>query len=160
MQPTRIGLLIRMGGIALGVSFVFFFWLLQTFDFLLPLSGTVAIALFLLDIALAIWAFQIRDRLPKSSLDAAGEVILLRAKNPLGSLVAARSAALGLAATRTGAVLAGSYGAVGLIGILRWEVVAARELFFIAIATALAAVLLGWLGLWIERICRLPDPRP
>lgn len=160
VQPTTIGSLFRMATIAASVAFAFFYWLSFAFDFLLPLSGTVAVALFILDAALTIWAFQIRNRLPKTAFNADGEVVMLRAKNPLSSLLAARTAALALAASRTGAVLGGAYLGITLIGALQWQVLAARELATVAALTALAAVGLVVVGLWLERLCRLPNPRP
>lgn len=160
MQPTTIGALSRVAVIAAGLAFAFFYWLSFTFDYLLPLSGTVAVALLILDSALAIWAFQLRNRLPKTSFNADGEVVLLRARNPLSSLLAARTAALALAASRTGAVLGGAYLGIAAMGALQWRVLAARELSIIAALTALAALGLVVVGLWLERLCRLPNPRP
>lgn len=113
----------------------------------LPVPWTTAAALALLAAALLIWALLVRPRL-RHDPDA----------RPLEPLVAARTAALAMAASRTGAIAGGVYLGIALSFATRWAQDAGRERVVSAGLAVLASVALVAVALWLERMCRLPDP--
>jgi len=98
---------------------------------------------------LALWTRSVRARL-------AGKP----GTTPVPPLLAARTAALALAGSRTGAVVGGFYAGV-LLGLVPGrESDYVRTLLLAAGLTVVGSVLLVVVSLWLERVCRLPDPPP
>jgi len=92
------------------------------------------------------WTWMVRANLKKTSR-----------RNELDPIVAARSAALALSASRVGAIATGFYGGVLILNALTLDTEASRRCVGISGATMLASVIVAGLGLWLERICRLPE---
>lgn len=160
MGRTQVSYLAKIGSVALVAAAGVAFALLVLSDLFLPLRGSMAIALALTVLAIFIWGKQVKQRLPRTGKNLEGEVALLRAANPLPSLVAARTVALALAASRSGAVLAGGYLGIAIATTTQWQVLAARETVYISVISSVLAVGLAWVGIWLERICTLPNLGP
>jgi len=77
--------------------------------------------------------------------------------NKLDPIVTARSAALALSSSRAAAVAFGFYAGVLLLAALTLDTPASHRCVVITSITVLAALLVMIIGLWLERICRLPD---
>jgi hypothetical protein len=97
-------------------------------------------------VALLIWTLLARPRLLRKP-----------GTRPLAPLVAARSAALAMAASRTGALVLGLYSgaAVGLMP--RWNTGQGRESVLASALSALGALLVMVIALWLEKLCRVRD---
>ena len=78
-------------------------------------------------------------------------------RNALDPIVAARSAAFALASSRVGSIAAGFYGGVLLLNVLMLDTEASRRCIGISGLTVVAGLMVAAIGLWLERICRLPD---
>lgn len=146
LRPTTWRLLVALAAIAAAIG-----WaanrLFDAFaDRSLSVPITMPLVMAVLALATALWARGTRARL-------AGRP----GTKPMDPLVAARSAALAMAASRVGAIVAGFYAGVLIDLLPRFDVPGVRERGVIAIATVVMAVLLVLAGLWLERICRLPD---
>jgi len=107
-----------------------------------PLSSAVTIAAVAL--VLVIWTeyFRRRMRAPDQRVDP---------------FVAVRSAALAMAASRAGAIICGLFLGIGIWYLFDLNSAAARQRVLICALGALAAFTTALAGLWLERICRLPD---
>ncbi len=113
----------------------------------LPVPWSGAVGLSVLAAGLLVWALMVRPRLRHKE-----------GSRPLDPLVAARTAALAMAASRTGAVLGGLYLGIGLAFLPLAGQDPGRERLLAAGAAVLAAVAVVAVALWLERMCRLPDP--
>jgi len=92
------------------------------------------------------WTLMVRANLKKSSR-----------RNGLDPLVSARSAALALSSSRVGSVAAGFYAGVLMLNALMLDSEASRRCVGTASLCVLASLIVATLGLWLERICRLPN---
>jgi hypothetical protein len=150
LRPTTWRLLVALAAIAAALG-----WaanrLVDAFaERSLSVPITMPVAMALLALTTALWARGTRARLSGKP-----------GTRPMDPLVAARSAALAMAASRVGAIVAGFYAGVLVDLVPRFDVPGVRERGVVAIATVVMAVLLALAGLWLERICRLPDdPAP
>jgi hypothetical protein len=149
MTPTSPRLLLLVAALSAAAG-----WgLARAFDEVagryLPVSWSGAIGLGMLAAALLCWALLVRPRLRHKE-----------GSRPLDPLVAARTAALAMAASRTGAVLGGLYVGIGLAFLPIAGQDPGRERLLAAGAAVLAAVAVVLVALWLERMCRLPDPPP
>jgi hypothetical protein len=145
VKPTRVRLLAAMlvlsGAAGWGVA-----TLVDAYaDRSLPVPWTAALVMFLLALALALWARGTRARLAHAP-----------GTKPMDPLVAARSAALAMAASRTGAIVAGFYTGVAIAFAPSWDLAAVRERIVIALVTVVGAGLVVLAALWLERVCRVP----
>ena len=77
---------------------------------------------------------------------------------PLDSMTAARTVALAFAASRAGAMLSGLYAGMGLLLLRHWGTGDVQWRVGLCGATTVLSVLLVVIALWIERMCKLPDP--
>ena len=73
--------------------------------------------------------------------------------------MAARTAALAMAASRTGAIVGGVYLGIAASFVGRWAQDSGRERVITALLAALAAAAVIAVALWLEHLCRLPQPR-
>lgn len=149
LRPTTWRLLVALAAIAAALG-----WaanrLVEAFaERSLSVPITMPVVMALLALTTALWARGTRARL-------AGRP----GTRPMEPIVAARSAALAMAASRVGAIVAGFYAGVLIDLVPRFDVPGVRERGTIAIATVVMAVLLALAGLWLERICRLPEEPP
>jgi len=146
MQPTRVRLLVVIGLIAAVCG-----WVLATLsdsilDRYLPLPWTAALAVWLLALALLMWAWIVRPRLLRRS----GTL-------PLPPYVAARTAALALAASRVGAGVVGVYGGITVSFLGAFHIPAGRDGAITAGTTAVGGVLMVAAALWLEHLCRIKE---
>ena len=107
-----------------------------------PLSSAVTIAAVALLLVLWAEAFRRRLRAPGERVDP---------------FVAVRSAALAMAASRAGAIICGLFLGVGAWYLFDLSTTAARQRALICGLGAFAAFATVVAGLWLERLCRLPD---
>lgn len=91
------------------------------------------------------WTLMVRGNLKKPSRH-----------NQLDPIVAARSGALALSASRVGSLAVGFYTGVLLLNAVTLDSEASRTRVGISGVTVVASLFVIALGLWLERICRLP----
>jgi hypothetical protein len=111
----------------------------------LPVPLMASVTLFLLALAIFVWALMIRPRLRRKE-----------GTKPISPFTAARTAAFAMAASRTGALVAGFYLGTALAFAAKLYIPIAKERLWLALAAAAAAVLVVLASLWLEHICRLP----
>lgn len=145
MTPTRPLLLVVLAMLAAAVGFAAVGLWEAAFGRTLPVPLMASITLFLLAIAIFIWALLIRPRLVRKE-----------GTKPISPFTAARTAALAMAASRTGALVAGFYLGTALGFSSKLYIPIAKERLWLALAAAGAAVLVVLASLWLEHICRLP----
>lgn len=110
-----------------------------------PVPYLAAVTLWLLALALGIWAYLAKPRLRRTP----GTI-------PLAPVVAARTAALAMAASRTGALVTGFYLGLGLGTLPDIATPAGSSTILAAGGATLGAALLVAAALWLEHLCRLP----
>lgn len=147
MTPTRPPLLIVLALLAAVIGWCS----VDLFDLLvgraMPVPWTTAGTLLVLAAALFIWALLIRPRL-----------IPEKGARRISPFVAARTAALAMAASRTGALVGGFYGGVAIAFMPEMANPFLKEKMWSSLGSVASATLLVLAALWLERICRLPDP--
>jgi hypothetical protein len=149
LRPTTWRLLVALAAVAAALGWATARLIDAFADRSISVPITMPVVMALLALATALWARGTRARL-------AGRP----GTRPMDPIVAARSAALAMAASRAGALVAGFYSGVLVELVPRFDIPGVRERGVVAIATVVMAVLLAAAGLWLERICRLPDDRP
>ena len=144
MTPTRPIVLVVVATISLvmGVALADVFATATGRPIPVPLSSAVTIAAVALVLVTWTEIFRRRMRDPAQRVDP---------------FVAVRSAALAMAASRGGAIICGMFLGVGAWYLSDLDSVAARQRVLICALGALAAFATALAGLWLERICRLPD---
>jgi drug/metabolite transporter (DMT)-like permease len=145
VTPTRPRLLVALVVISAAVGWGVSRLVDAYADRSLPVPWTAALVMFLLALALALWARGTRARLTGQP-----------GTKPMDPIVAARSAALAMAASRTGAIVAGFYVGVSVSLVPGWGVAYVRERIIISLVTVLFAGLVVAAALWLERVCRVP----
>jgi drug/metabolite transporter (DMT)-like permease len=145
VTPTRPRLLVALVVISAAVGWGVSRLVDAYADRSLPVPWTAALVMFLLALAVALWARGTRARLTGQP-----------GTKPMDPIVAARSAALAMAASRTGAIVAGFYVGVSVSLVPGWGVAYVRERIIIALVTVLFAGLVVAAALWLERVCRVP----
>lgn len=105
-----------------------------------------ALAIFILNMTILFWGVNFRNRLKN------------RFKyQPVNAMTAARTTALALAASRTGALLSGFYIGVALFFIPALSNSANNQRLTNTLITTVLTLWLLALGLWLERICQVPQ---
>jgi len=145
VTPTRPLLLAALAVLAGAIGFAAVSLWETAFGRTLPVPLMASITLFLLAVAIFIWALLIRPRLMRKE-----------GTKPISPFTAARTAALAMAASRTGALVAGFYLGTALAFSGKLYIPVAKERFWFALIAALAAILVVLAALWLEYICRLP----
>ncbi|MBU6245464.1 MAG: DUF3180 family protein [Actinomycetales bacterium] len=146
MTPTRVRALLAIAAIAAAVGWGAVQVMEGQSGRVVPVPWLAAVTMWLLAVAVGIWAVLSRPRL----LRTAGS-------RPMPPLVAARTAALAMAASRTGALVAGLYAGVAIGAFPSRETQAGSASMWAAIATAIGSLVLAAAALWLERMCRLPS---
>lgn len=150
MRPTSWRSLVALAVLAAAVGWAATRLVDHFADRTIPVPVTMPVVMTVLALALALWARGTKARLAGRS-----------GTRPLDPIVAARSAALAMAASRTGALVCGFYAGVVLALLPDWGYESARQRGVVAIAASVTALLVVAAGLWLERVCRLPDdPAP
>lgn len=106
-----------------------------------------AVTMWLVAAALLIWTLLARKKIKPE-----------KGKLKLDPLLAARSAALAMAASRVGALALGFYTGILIDNLVFSDSPASKERVTISALTALASLATIVIGLWLEHICRLPEP--
>lgn len=145
MKPTRVRLLLSLAVLAAAVGWGAVILLQGQSGRILPVPWLAASTMWILAVALGIWAFLARPRLQRRS-----------GAKAMPPIVAARTAALAMAGSRTGALVAGFYTGVGLAAIPSRFTMAGQATLWAAAGTAVGSLLLVAVALWLEHICRLP----
>lgn len=144
MTPTRPMVLVVVGLISLvmGLAIADLYDTATGRPIPVPLSSAVTIAA--VASVLVVWTevFRRRMRSPDQRIDP---------------FVAVRSAALAMAASRAGAIICGLFVGVGSWYLFDLSSTAARQRALICALGAFASLATTLAGLWLERICRLPD---
>lgn len=147
IQQTKVGTLVILSVLASAIG-----WSLSQlwpiwFEQGIPVPVGSAVAMVLVSISLLVWTLMTRARLkPGSQVPR------------LHPLVAARTAALAMSASRVGSLVFGFYFGVALSSIVGANSPAAGNRIIISIIAAVASLLTAVIALWLERICRLPQP--
>ncbi len=113
----------------------------------IPVPVGSAVAMVLVAISLLVWTLMTRARLKPGSQAPR-----------LHPLIAARTAALAMSASRVGALVFGLYFGVALSSIAAVDSPAASNRIVVSLITAVASLLTTAVALWLEKICRLPQP--
>jgi hypothetical protein len=111
----------------------------------LPVPWSSVITVGACAVALAGWAISFGRRIRSDSM-------------PVDPITAVRTAALSMAASRAGSIIAGLYAGIGLWFAADLSTPVARERIVICAVGFVASLALVVTALWLERICRLPDP--
>ena len=146
MKPTPIRLLLLIAVIGAVIGFALANVMNGQSGRALPVPYLAAVTLWLLALALFIWAYLAKPRLRRIS----GTV-------PLAPIVAARTAALAMAASRTGSLVAGFYLGLGLGTLPDIATPAGSSTMWASGGAMLGAVALVAAALWLEYLCRLPN---
>ena len=146
LQNTKLSVLIAASALAAAVGWsIAKLWPAWTStQFAVPLL--TPIVLWSLVAFLLAWTFMVRANVKK-----------VAHLNKLDPMVAARSAALALSSSRAGAIAVGFYAGVLVLNALTLDTAASRRCVLITSVTVVAALFVVIIGLWLERICRLPD---
>ena len=158
MKATTIGLLIKLacGAFVFGWILNASLWWFNNSGFHVGYGSPFVTGA--CDVALLMWILSVRSRLPRVEKQTDGTVRIKRAANPLAPLVAARTALLALSSSRAGSLLVGFYLGLAAAGALHIAADAGRTAVLLELLTALLALVLVILALWLERICTLPKP--
>lgn len=162
MKPTRKRNLLLLAVMSLLVGATVERVYLASTGRVVPISLWTPAAVVLIDAALLLWAITVRRRFihlarARHEKQSPGTPFVMRDK-PLDPLAAARTVALAFAASRAGAMLFGLYAGMALLLLQHWGSGDVQwRIALCAITTLLSAVLVA-VALWLERMCKLPDP--
>lgn len=158
MKATSIGLLIKFAcaAIVFGWALNAGLWWFYSTGFHIGWGSPLVTAA--CDIALLMWTLHVRTRLPRLQKQSDDKLVLIRATNPLSPLVAARTALLALASSRAGSLLVGLYLGLAAAAATHMNSEAGRTAVGLELLTAILALVLVAIALWLERLCKLPKP--
>jgi len=145
MGTTRLRLLIALAVIAAVLGYAVVTIVAGRSGQVLQVPWLAAATLWVLALALLIWALLSRPRLQRKP-----------GAKPMPPLMAARTAALAMAASRAGALVTGFYGGVALASLPHRDTPAGMTTTWASAASAVGALLLVAAALWLEYLCRLP----
>lgn len=147
LKPTQWSFLI--GLILLGASFGWSIALLWPtwfyMNFFVPWYTPLAV--WLIFVSMLTWALMFRYRMKPENIEYR-----------VHPIVAARTAAAALATSRMGSVIAGVYSGIMIYDLRNYSNALSAEQTNICAMTALPGLLLLFLAMWLERMCRLPKP--
>jgi len=145
MGVTRIRLLVVLAAIAAVVGYAVLTVVVGQSGRVIQVPWLAAVTVWVLAVALAIWALLSRPRLQRKP-----------GTKPLPPLMAARTAALAMAASRAGSLVAGFYAGVAVATLSHRETPAGLSTLWASAASAVGALALVAAALWLEYLCRLP----
>ena len=149
MRPTRVRVLVALAAVAAAAGWGVLQVVTGQSGRVLPVPWLAAVTIWVLALAVTIWAALSRPRLQRKP-----------GARPMPWLVAARTAALAMAASRTGALVAGFYLGVALGCFPARITPAGADALWAAVVTTLGALGLVVAVLWLEWMCRLPAKGP
>ena len=145
MTPTRIRVLVALAAIAAALGWGALTLVEGQSGRVIPVPWLSAATMWVLTVALFIWAVLSRPRLQRAE-----------GAKPMPPLVAARTAALAMAASRVGALVGGFYLGLAMGALGRRVSEAGSATLLSAAAAALGSLALVVVALWLEKLCRLP----
>jgi hypothetical protein len=162
MKPTRKRNLLLLATMSLLVGATVARVYLVSTGRIVPISLWTPSAVAIIDATLFMWAMTVRRRLmhlarARHDKRSPGTPFVMQ-DPPLDSMTAARTVALAFAASRAGAMLSGLYAGMGLLLLRHWGTGDVQWRVGLCGATTVLSVLLVVIALWIERMCKLPDP--
>lgn len=162
MTPTRKRNLLLLGMMALFIGATVERVYLATTGLVVPMSVWTPAAVASMLIALTMWALTVRRRLmhvarARHERKSPGTPFVMK-EPPLDSITAARTVALAFAASRAGAMLCGLYLGMALLLLQHWGSPDVEWRAALAAVTAVLSFVLVVVALWLERMCKLPDP--
>ena len=162
MKPTRKRDLALLALFATFVGATIERAYLSATGMIVPLSIWTPGAIFFMTAALTAWALHVRRRFmhlarARHEKQTPGTPFVMK-EQPLHPLVAARTVALAFAASRAGALLSGLYAGMALLLLRHWGTPDVEWRFALATTTSVLSVVLICVALWLERMCKLPDP--
>lgn len=129
---------------------------------IVPLSAWTPSAVAVMAIMLLSWALIVRRRLMHLARarheKRAPRTPFVMQDRPLDPITAARTVALAFAASRAGSMLCGLYAGMALQLFSHWGSGDVQWRFLLAVVTAMLSLVLTAIALWLERMCKLPDP--
>ncbi len=162
MKPTskRFLAFLWIIGVTLGLSTARAYY--ASMDRLLQLRIATPMFVAAMCLALLWWTLIVRKRLlhlqrQRHAAAHPGQPFMATAK-PLEPMTAAITVALAFASSRAGALASGIYLGIGGSYLPHLESDDVRWRLAYAIATAVLALALTAIALWLERTCKLPDP--
>ena len=162
MKPTRKRDLFALALFAIFIGATIERAYLSLTGMIVPLSAWTPGAVLTMTIALAVWALNVRRRFmhlarARHEKQKPGTPFVMK-EQPLHPLVAARTVALAFAASRAGALLTGLYAGMALLLLRHWGSSDVEWRFVLAAITSVLSIALTIVALWLERMCKLPDP--
>ena len=147
LSQTRISFLVSLTFIAGAIGWAVANIWPALFSQAFATPWLTAITMWLIGLALLIWTLLARKKIKPE-----------KGKPRLDPLLAARSAALAMSASRVGAIALGFYVGILIENLVFSDSPASNERAVICGLTAIASLLTTIIGLWLEHICRLPQP--
>lgn len=162
MRPTRKRNLVTLAFLAFLVGATVERIYLSTTGMVVPMSIWTPAAVLFLVIALLTWALAVRRRLlhlarARNDKQSPGTPFVMQ-EQPLDPITAARTVALAFAASRAGATLLGLYAGVALLLVRHWGSPDIEWRFGLSALTSVLSLALIVVALWLEHMCKLPDP--
>ena len=166
MRPTRVVPLVSLAAIGLAVGWIAVLLVERMAGRILSVPWLAAGALWLLAIAVLVWAVISRPSLVdarerESSRMTPATVTVAPGRRPtrkrMPPLVAARTAALAMAASRTGALIGGFYLGIALALVPVVGTATGAVSLGASIACVVACAVLVAAAVWLESMCRLRD---
>ena len=149
MGTTRIRLLVALAAIAGVLGYAVVTIVVGQSGRVIQVPWLAAATLWILGLAMAMWALLSRPRLQGHKGAKSGST-------RMPPLMAARTAALAMAASRVGSLVAGFYAGVALASLPHRDTPAGMTTTWASAASALGALALVAAALWLEYMCRLP----
>lgn len=149
MGTTRVRLLLVLAVIAGVLGYAVVTVIADQTGRVIQVPWLAAATLWVLALALLIWAVLSRPRLRGRHGTTSGAT-------RMPPLMAARTAALAMAASRAGSLVAGLYAGVALASLPHRDTPAGLTTVWAGAGAAVGAALLVAAALWLEYLCRLP----
>lgn len=146
MKPTKLSSLLKQLIIISWLFGVLFYVLREQFQYFIQVPLNLPIAILSLVVAIGSWTLLARNRISGPT----------KTFTPIQS---ARTAALALAGSHTGILLAGGSIGIAVSYLLASPTTANTDRIQVLSGTAVAALLLVVVSLWLERICIVPDQK-
>lgn len=162
MKPTRKRNLLLLAIMSLLVGATVERVYLASTGRIVPVSPWTPAAVAIMNIGMFLWALTVRRRLmhlarARHAKRSPGMPFVMQDR-PLDAIAAARTVALAFAASRAGSMLLGLYAGMALLLLPHWGSNDVEWRFALATITAVQSLLLIVLALWLEHMCKLPDP--
>ena len=147
LVPTKVSLLATRGVLSTSLGWAIARLWPTWFNQSLSVPWLAAATMCLVAVSLLVWTLMMRPKLnPKPG------------QPRIDPIVAARTAALAMAASRMGALMSGFYFGIFLVNAANIDAPGARLRMLVSGITVIAGIVTVVIALWLERMCRLPQP--